>query len=144
MAWHVARTYRQEFDEALSDAFLGLAVAATSRDPARPFGPYAHKCVWGALMNLHPSSSHVASKRNCGLSLDHPSACFEDAQPSPQMRAEISELWRTVDELPDRERKAVRLYYGCGLLQDEIAPILDVSQMQVSRDLRNARATPGL
>ena len=49
-------------------------------------------------------------------------------------------LTQALSELPDRERRVVLLRYFHGLTQDKIAPLLGVSQVQISRIEKKALA----
>jgi RNA polymerase sigma-B factor len=64
------------------------------------------------------------------------------AMPVHDQRFELVEyasvLRGTMAALPERDREAIRLRFGEDLTQDEIAQVLGVSQMQVSRILRRA------
>jgi RNA polymerase sigma factor (sigma-70 family) len=62
-----------------------------------------------------------------------------DGAPSPPDQVLRNELWREVDRLPGRQPIEVRLSYQYGLSQTEIARLMGVTQMTVSRDLARAR-----
>ena len=49
-------------------------------------------------------------------------------------------LTQALSDLPDRERRVVLLRYFHGLTQDKIAPLLGVSQVQISRIEKKALA----
>jgi RNA polymerase sigma factor (sigma-70 family) len=148
LAWNAVRRYRQEYDEAYSDALHGLAKAIRRRRAGEPFGAYAYASIHGEILRGIRTRTRAA-RRNDGVSLD---ASFGDAHrplsdvlaapdPSPSVRTEFEELWLAVDRLPHRQRVATRLYYQCGFSQTEIAHLLGCSQMAVSRALDGARKT---
>lgn len=152
LAQQAVRLYRLKFDEAYSDALFGLTKAASRHRPEIGFGAYASAFIVGeirhgarARVGVRGGSSHRPLPL---VSLDapqHPAepepfgASLPDKTPGPAEVAAIAELWRTVDELPDFERLAVRGYYQLDLSQSEIAAARGTNQMAVSRALERAR-----
>jgi Sigma-70 region 2 len=49
-AWWATRRYRQDYDEALSDALFGLAKAVRRGRPGPTFSAYASKTIEGAIL----------------------------------------------------------------------------------------------
>lgn len=152
LAQQAVRLYRVEFDEAYSDALFGLTKAASRHWLGSGFGAYATAFIVGEIR--HGARSRVGVRGGSShrplpvVSLDAPQfpaesepfgASLPDRKPGPAELAVIAELWRTVDELPDVERIAVRGYYQFGLSQDEVAAARGTSQMSVSRALKRAR-----
>lgn len=140
------------FDEVYSDALFGLTKAASRHRPGKDFAPYASSFIVGeirhgirARVEVRGGSSH---RPPACLSLDAPQhaddpepfgSSVPDKTPGPVERAALAEIWRTVDELPDSERLAVRGYYQLELSQAEIAAARGTNQMAVSRALDRAR-----
>lgn len=136
-------------EEAEADAFVGLVRAEAKYDPERgtKFTSYAYPWIGHEIVHGHRrrtgyrnDSKHTPPKM---VSIDDQACCVDlhSRLPSPQEHAERADLWRHVDQLPGRQRIAVRLHYQWGLSQSEIAGLVGVSQMQVSRDLAKARAS---
>lgn len=120
------------FDQALDDAYWGLFLAARRADPSRPFGPYARKCIWGSIVQ--------GVRDRCGTRMKDIDLEFVqipddlcDPSPSPHEALEADDLWRMVDQLPDRQAASIRLNFRMDVPQTDIAEMLGVSQMQVSR-----------
>lgn len=131
LAWKAVRAHRLRYEEAYSDALLGLAKALHA-DAGEQATGFMHFQI------LHGSRDRVRATRRNGLAIiDVPDRA--DPAPEPHVYAERAELWRAVDELPTLERQSIRLYYQYGLTQDEVAHRIGVSQMHVSRLLSQGR-----
>jgi RNA polymerase sigma factor (sigma-70 family) len=142
-----------ERGEVHADALFGLVKAAGHSRVGTPFAPYARVCIEGQIRNGKRARSGIRGDRKVArppvVSFD---ALLVDVAPewelmrgsdvpSPYQAATNAELWRTVDELTPRQVCVVRLYYLHDLRQEEIATLLGVSQMEVSRLLSKARAS---
>jgi RNA polymerase sigma factor (sigma-70 family) len=147
LAWQAAVRYRQrDFDAVLSDALLGLVLAAKRCDSEATFEGYARTYIKGHITNGIRDRSGIRWFRDTGvqeppprISLDALEAGVADLALGPVEVAERSEVWRLVDGLPEDERAAVRGYYQLDLSQAEIAALRGVNQMAVSRSLARAR-----
>jgi RNA polymerase sigma factor (sigma-70 family) len=140
------RRYRQDYGEALSDALFGLAKALGRGRPGPTFSAYASKTIEGAILRgIRDRSGLRAQYEREGdppppvVALDARAvAAIADGQPSPAEQVLRRELWREVDRLPGRQPIEVRLNYQYGPSQAEIAHLMGVTQMTVSRDLARA------
>lgn len=143
LAWQAVRRYRRDYDETYSDALYGLAKALSRRRRGLPC--YVTQVIkWEILRGIRDRSGLRATLERGSAPPPQAVSINEVPLPAtddPVRDAERAELWATVDRLPPRERLAVRLYYQWEFSQDEIAPVLGISQMQVSRDLAHACAT---
>jgi RNA polymerase sigma factor (sigma-70 family) len=143
------RRYRQDYGEALSDALFGLAQALRLGRPGPTFSAYASTTIEGAILRGIRDRSGLRGQYERGggkpprlVTLDTRGVgALADTAPSPPEQVLRSELWREVDRLPGRQPVEVRLSYQYGLSQTEIARLLGVTQMTVSRDLARARET---
>lgn len=141
------RRYRQDYGEALSDALLGLAKALRRGRPGPTFSAYASKTIEGAILRGIRDRSGLRAQYERGGDPPPPVvalnaravAAIADGEPSPAEQVLRRELWREVDRLPGRQPIEVRLSYQYGLSQTEIAHLMGVTQMTVSRDLARAR-----
>jgi RNA polymerase sigma factor (sigma-70 family) len=141
------RRYRQDYGEALSDALLGLAKALRRGRPGPTFSAYASKTIEGAILRGIRDRSGLRAQYERGGDPPPPVvvrdaravAAIADGDPSPAEQVLRRELWREVDRLPGRQPIEVRLSYQYGLSQTEIAHLMGVTQMTVSRDLARAR-----
>ena len=141
------RRYRQDYGEALSDALFGLAKALQRGRPGPTFSAYASKTIEGAILRGIRDRSGLRAQYERGGDPPPPVvalnaravAAIADEEPSPAEQVLSRELWREVDRLPGRQPIEVRLSYQYGLSQAEIAHLMGVSQMTVSRDLAQAR-----
>jgi RNA polymerase sigma factor (sigma-70 family) len=138
------RRYRQDYDEALSDALFGLAKALRRGRPGPTFSSYASKTIEGAILRGIRDRSGLRARYErggdpppdvVGLNAD----AVASREPSPPEQLLSKELWREVDRLPGRQSIEVRLTYQYGLSQAAIARLMGVTQMTVSRDLARAR-----
>jgi RNA polymerase sigma factor (sigma-70 family) len=145
--------HQDERAEVRADALFGLVKAAGRGRLGAPFAPYARACIEGQIRRGKRDRSGIRGDRKVprprSVSLDSLPGDVEPALMlmggagpiSPCQAAEDAELWRYVDALAPRQVQAVRLYYQGDLTQEEIASILGVSQMEVSRILIKARAS---
>lgn len=141
------RRYRQDYGEALSDALLGLAKSLRRGRPGPTFSAYASKTIEGAILRGIRDRSGLRAQYERGGDPPPPVvalnaravAAIADGDPSPAEQVLRRELWREVDGLPGRQPIEVRLSYQYGLSQTEIAHLIGVTQMTVSRDLARAR-----
>jgi RNA polymerase sigma factor (sigma-70 family) len=153
LAWDATRRYGTDFPDAYSDALYGLVRAARRADPDRPFASYATYTIRGAILQgiRDRWGWRRGTPRPQLVSLDDPhrgehgdetlsETIADESAVSPYEAAENARLWRQVDALPAKQRSAVRLHYQWSLSQSEIAGLLGVSQMQVSRYLSQARS----
>lgn len=146
----------EDRDDVVSDALFGLVRAEAEWDGERPFGPFAAAWIIGQIhrgrrartgmrADFTPKTPRpvvVSLDRQPGPNAEPPVAALPDESPEPAEAIEARDLWASVDQLPDvRQRKIVRLYFQFGYSQHEIARILGVSQMHVSRLLRAALAS---
>lgn len=127
------------YDDVYSDALYGLAVAIHRRLPGKPFAAYARSCMEGSV--LHGKRDRAGRYRKAPRPelVDLDDCIVSEPGPGPYEQVSGRELWRRVDQLDTRSRLLVRLYYQWDFSQDELAPLIGVSQMQVSRLLRQAR-----
>lgn len=134
-----------DYDEVLSDAMWGLALA-TVRCDGRPLGPYARSTMEGEVMHgkrrrggmRADSVSRQRPPRLVPLQ-DGGTIAAVDESADPVAVSDRRELWRRVDAALDaRSRLVVRLRFEWELSQSEIAQLVGVSQMHVSRILRAA------
>lgn len=144
LAAFAVRRYRQEYAEAYADALNGLATADARCRSRKTFPAFAAASMRGSVLRGIRTRTRAA-RRNQGVSLDwsgdgtpSPYDTLVDSSLSPHVMVERAELWRAVDRLPPRTALAVRLHYQWGLSQRRIAPLVGVSQMQVSRILAKA------
>ena len=141
------RRYRQDYSESLSDALFGLATALRRGRPGPTFSAYASKTIEGAILRGIRDRSGLRAQYERGGDPPPPVvalnpqtvAAIADREPSPTEQVLRRELWREVDRLPGRQPIEVRLSYQYGLSQAEIAQLMGVTQMTVSRDLARAR-----
>jgi RNA polymerase sigma factor (sigma-70 family) len=141
------RRYGQDYGEALSDALFGLAQAIRRGRPGPTFSAYASKTIEGAILRGIRDRSGLRAQYERGgdpppvlVALNAQAvAAWADGQPSPAEEVLRRELWREVDRLPGRQPIEVRLSCQYGLSQTEIAKLMGVTQMTVSRDLARAR-----
>jgi RNA polymerase sigma factor (sigma-70 family) len=138
------RRYRQDYGEAFSDALFGLAKALRNGRPGPTFWAYTSKTIEGAILRGVRDRSGLRAQYERGgdppprvVALN--SQTLVDGEPSPAEQVLRRELWREVDRLPGRQPVEVRLSYQYGLSQAEIARLMGVTQMTVSRDLARAR-----
>lgn len=136
------------YEEVEADAYLGLVKAERRYEPdrGRTFRTYAWLWIGSEIMHAHRQREGYRKDRSfqapkC-VSLDDPARPVEvPGHVAPaDCEVERRDLWRMVDALKPRQRLAVRLHYQVGLTQHEIAPVLGVSQMTVSRTLTAACA----
>lgn len=129
--------HRIPFDQALSDAYLGLVRATRRANPDLPFVPYACKFIQGAILQ------GVRDSRGWRrTTVEKPVFCEipEDLRdPAPQQAAEARDLWEAVDSLPERQATSIRLNYMYGIPQEDIGEALGVTQTQVSRYITAGR-----
>jgi RNA polymerase sigma factor (sigma-70 family) len=137
------RRYRQDYGEAFSDAFFGLAKALRRGRPGSTFSAYASTTIEGAILRgirdrsgLRAQYERGGDPPPCVVALN--AQTMADGGPSPAEQVLRRELWREVDRLPGRQPIAVRLSYQYGMYQAEIPHLMGVAQMTVSRDLARA------
>ena len=125
-----------------SDALYGLVRAAHRYRPPADFMPYARRFIEGEIRHGRRKRGHYRTGQKHAplvcvplddMLMDPPDPCL-----SAQAELEREELWRLVDDLPDKEAAAVRLYYLLGVTQQDIGVMLGCSQMHVSRLLKQA------
>lgn len=143
LAWEAARLYRASYEEALQDASEGLLLAwARCRDPTT-FVAYARKCMRGQILRGIRDRSrkrwYVENGETAPVEVPL-EAHHILSEVDPVEEALRTELWGFVDSLGPRDALVTRLYYQRELTQAEIASLVGVSQMQVSRILTKTRA----
>ena len=133
----------------------------TGRTPSVPdLAEYLELSIEEVLDALETIEAHHASSLDAPReSSDEESGTLLDTFGEPDERFELVEARVTIaaaeQHLEPRERRVLALRFGDDLTQSQIASIIGVSQMQVSRILRRAlarlrelaqraRATPGL
>jgi RNA polymerase sigma-B factor len=147
LARQLARRYQRP-DEPLEDlvqvASLGLVKAIDRFDPAREvaFSSYAVPTILGEIKrHFRDRTWAVRVPRDLQeLALRAERAVTDltrDLHRQPSARATIAQLMRTITP---REREVLRLRFEEDLTQAEIGEIIGVSQMQVSRLIRQAVA----
>jgi RNA polymerase sigma-70 factor (ECF subfamily) len=83
-------------------------------------------------------------RQSRAVSLDEANAAMEFADPAPgiehvaQVRSEVQQVLRHIEELPKRQRSVVVMVHFEGLAQKEVAERLDISLRTVEADLRKA------
>lgn len=121
------------YEDAVSNAYLGLVEAARAYDPDRgPFEPFAVRYVKGRILNGIRGEVR-AQERVKQAKLARPAVA-----PAPHANVEAAELWAEVGTLPVEQRLMVLLRYRWGLTQTEIATTLETSQSRVWRMLTSA------
>lgn len=142
MAWQAAIVYRQSYDDAYSDALMGLVRAAKSCRYPDKFRAYARAFIRGNILRGIRDRSGKRSFYERGeeppvfVPLNPLLADRED----PTLEAEKAELWRCVDSLGTQDALITRLYYQWELSQSEIADLFGYNQMRISRILAKARS----
>lgn len=135
----------RSYEEALSDILQGLASAIVRYEPDKgPFSHYASRFMWGAVRRgirseigkpEYPRPKiNVTEDETLSVLLER----LRPHEPTPHQRAEWSELWRYVDQLTPRNALIVKLRYRWDLSQHEIAGVVGLSQMQISRILASS------
>jgi RNA polymerase sporulation-specific sigma factor len=164
--WSARGPSGDDYDVILSDAQFGLFRAARAYNPDRgSFLTFAYVYVDGEIRrgfrdrspyNRSDWEAHRRGERvreedgtpipELPLSLDatfdddedgHPLLnCLEDQAAATSI--ERTWLRNEIDRLPAREKVITLMYHFWGYTQDEIAPVLGLSQMQISRLNRRA------
>lgn len=131
-------------DEVRSAAFLGLAAAARTFDPANGsrFASYLHTRVNGEIMDALRASGLKGFRRDHAAAPCRVHAFDDGTDPTAAAAADVlpvgweaeshDELAAILAAIPESLRVPVRLYYGHGLKMHEIGARLGVSQSRVS------------
>ena len=132
----------EEVDDAVQDTFLRVLERIHLYNPRRPFAPWIYQVARNVARNRW-RTNHRAKRRSDDVELAK--VPVADDTDSPDNRTEISELRRyvekAIEELPERQRVAVRLHDIEGFKAQEIAEFLGVSDGTVRANLHHARKT---
>jgi RNA polymerase sigma-70 factor (ECF subfamily) len=134
----VARRLMQDPDDAddlVQEAFLRALEKIRTFDLERAFGPWFNRL----LVNLGLDLRRKRAARGTG---SHDPELLEGGS-TPDRETERSEFTRSLHDalqaLPDRQRMVVSLYDIDGLTTEEVASMLNVSQVTVRWHLHHAR-----
>lgn len=124
-------------DDLVQDAFLRALERIGTFDLNRAFGPWFTRLLVNAGLDLRRKRAVRRTESQDPETLAGASA--------PDRDAERSELHRSLRDalarLPDRQRMVVSLFEIDGLTTEEVANMLDVSQVTVRWHLHQARRT---
>jgi RNA polymerase sigma-70 factor (ECF subfamily) len=127
----------EDADDLVQDAFLRALERIASFDVARAFEPWFTRL----LVNL---GLDLKRKQSVRRTESHDPELFPGGT-RPDLEAERAELGsslkRALEQLPDRQRLIVTLFDVDGHSTEEIAGMLDVSQVTVRWHLHQARRT---
>lgn len=137
-----------EYDNLESDAMWGLARAGRTwrEDGGMSFRNYAWMRCAGAIRRGRQTRSGIGRDAwQAGERAPHTSDVQDEivanALSTPGATAsDLAELHDAMRSLDERSQRVVMLSHVHGLSQSEIAPLIGVSQMHVSRIDRRARA----
>jgi len=150
-------TKRFEWEDLVAEGYIGLVKAAQRFDPAKgcQFSTFAATCIWAAIhrefIRKRRFHKHMANFNT--VSLDAPVNLSQWKEPEKgildykDMLGDLDTNLKStedrlfieymLDRLPEKQRKAIELYFGLNgqreHTQREIAHIIGVSQVQVSR-----------
>jgi RNA polymerase sigma-B factor len=134
----IARRYARSgepLDDLVQTGSVGLIKAVDRFDPARgrSLAAFAGPAIDGEIRHhLRARRRHI---NGVGAGNLEAAGGTWDAQEHSEARVLLADCWRT---LSDRERRLLALRYYGDLSQAEIAEALEMSQPQVSRQLRTA------
>lgn len=141
------------YDELESQAFLGLVKAANKFEEERglKFSTYAVPVIRGEIMRMYRDDKWYNSKRGC----PHEILSLNIKMSSEEKQEEILTLLKDdtdyeseavdnilikeiISRLREDEKEIIYLYYYNGLRQAQIAEIIGLTQMSISRKITNA------
>jgi RNA polymerase sigma factor (sigma-70 family) len=132
-SWHVS------FDDAVSDAFYGLTLAARRFDPDRgaAFASFACEHVWGAILHGIRGRAGFRGMRERGEPIPQVGT-LEDMHEVIVAPGCANDDVTILNGLRPVDQRMLFAYHVLGLTQTEIASVERVSQMQISRRIRHA------
>jgi RNA polymerase sigma-70 factor (ECF subfamily) len=126
---------RNEVDDAVQQVFLSalrsLQSGVVPRDPGAWLATIARRHCW----------ARARERTTAPLAVDVADAGAQDPATAAVQRAELTEAWRTIAGLPERQREALLLREIRGLGYDELADRLEVSAPSLRSLLLRARRT---
>ena len=126
---------RQEAEDAAQQVFVSALRALQTGTVPRDAG------AWLATIARHESWARSRRQPPVPLHVELPDLAQEDPAATVVRRAELTEAWRTIAELPRAQREALLLREVRGLGYDEVAADLRLSHASVRSLLSRARRT---
>jgi len=132
LAWRVLSD-RAEAEDAVQEAFLKIWTHAARYDPNKGnFGGWLTRIVTNCALDRRRMVKNVTA-------LEEPN-WVADEQPGADRRAESGDLYRLMEEMPQRQRAAITLFYIEGYSMSEVADIMDSNVKAVESMLSRGRA----
>ena len=129
-------TYASTTQDVVQNTSLALLRKFNEYDPARPFLPWALGIAKFEILSYRRDLAR--SQVFCDSDfLDRYTATW--AAVAPHLENEASVMTRCVENLPDRQRKIIRMTYSENLSSDEIAPRLGLTSANVRAILSRTR-----
>lgn len=129
--------HREDAEDLVQEAFMMALDHFATFDPGRPFAPWLYRIV----VNRGLNARKARARRRTEPVLDS----VDDGRASPGAEAEYAEVRErfalALEQLPERQRLAVRLIDVDGLETAEVAEMLGVAPGTIRWYLHQARAT---
>lgn len=126
--------HRSDAEDVTQTVCMRLAKVLPSFDWRASFTSWLYRITLNAVRDLQRSN-----QRRNRLSSEISVSATEESLPSQEDSLALADLWRTVQELPEKQRDAVLLVYGEHLSHSEAAEIMGCKDVTVAWHIHNAR-----
>lgn len=127
---------RSDAEDIAQDVCIKLATVIESFDGRSKFSSWLYRVTLNAVRDMQRASSR-RGKHVDAFTQVHP----EDSPPDQEESTTAKELWRAVQDLPDKQREAVMLIYAEDMNHAAAAEIMGCKEATVSWHIHEAKKT---